>query len=68
MGKKYPCPICCRFFCRDRDMILMDGEYVCESALWEGSTTCDFSFRRGLSEEEIKQAAREHIKKIGERV
>jgi hypothetical protein len=66
-AKKLPCPTCCRFFCRDRDMTLVDGYYVCESIFWE-STTCNFSFPDGLSEEEINKKAAEHIRTIGERV
>ena len=66
-AKKYPCPICSRLFCRDRAMVLIGGDYVCESMFWE-STTCDFSFPDGLTKEEIDKSALEHISKIGERV
>lgn len=63
--KRYPCPVCCRFFCRDRDMIFVDDNYICESIIWEESSSCcDFSFPVGLLEEEITRTAREHIKKI----
>ncbi len=51
-------------------MALQEGFYVCESELCldESFPSCGFSFQDGLSEEEIKEAAKERIKKLGERV
>jgi len=49
--KRKPCQVCCRFFARDRDLVLVDTDkgsyYICESWFGDflgGDTPCNLAF------------------------
>ena len=65
--KRYPCPVCCRYFCRDYDLILAISDdpggknvYICESGFWD-DFPCDFSVSEGLEPQEIDAIAQEKM-------
>ena len=61
------CPVCCRYFGRDRDMIVVVKRrtrwWVCKS-VWEGDLSCGFAFRvRTRADQVVRIAAqrRRHL-------
>lgn len=62
--KKYPCPVCCVGLARDRDMVLINGRFVCQSDIFELESSCGFSFPKNYTEAQIRAAAQERIAAI----
>lgn len=64
--KKYPCPVHCRYFCEDADMVLTSDkkEYVCLSLFHDRERNCDFSFPAGLSKKKIDALAEKRIREL----
>lgn len=54
--QRYPCIVCCRVFARDRDLIIIDEEFWCESNIWDDEDSCGFGGRATSLEEVIKLA------------
>ena len=60
--RRRPCPVCCAFLGRDRDMIIVEKHnvrfWLCESGLQIEDLECGYAFPAGMSEARINVLAR----------
>lgn len=61
-SRRRPCPVCCPYLGRDRDMVIVTKRgqrfWICESSLQVEDQDCGFVFPDGIDQSTINKLAR----------